>query len=103
MGIVDTTLSRVLEAYLEENPKHAKMMIQSNTGSTGQGRSKRARDMRTQKCISWWWFTGKLADRSDKDPGNANCSWWKEIPQAVRQNKAVTGVSGDLGSLRGKT
>jgi DNA gyrase subunit B len=28
MGVVDTTLSRVLEAYLEENPKEAKTIIQ---------------------------------------------------------------------------
>jgi DNA gyrase subunit B len=39
MGVVDTTLSRVLEAYLEENPKEAKNdHTKSNTCCTSQSR-----------------------------------------------------------------
>ena len=38
MGVVDTTVSRALEAYLEENPKDAKNIINKVIlAATGKG------------------------------------------------------------------
>src|SRR6478672_4323047 len=70
MGVVDSTLSRVLVAYLEENPKDAKTIIQKVI-LAGQGRAaaKKARDMVQRKSVlTGGGLPGKLADCSDKDP-----------------------------------
>jgi len=71
MGIVDTTLSRVLEAYLEENPKDAKTIIQKVIlAAQARAAAKRARDMVQRKSVLvGGGLPGKLADCSDKDPG----------------------------------
>lgn len=71
MGIVDTTLSRVLEAYLEENPKEAKTIIQKVIlAAQARAAAKRARDMVQRKSVlTGGGLPGKLADCSDKDPG----------------------------------
>lgn len=71
MGIVDTTLSRVLEAYLEENPKDAKTIIQKVIlAAQARAAAKRARDMVQRKSVlTGGGLPGKLADCSDKDPG----------------------------------
>ena len=70
MGIVDTTLSRVLEAYLEENPKDAKTIIQKVIlAAQARAAAKRARDMVQRKSVLvGGGLPGKLADCSDKDP-----------------------------------
>ncbi len=70
MGIVDTTLSRVLEAYLEENPKDAKTIIQKVIlAAQARAAAKRARDMVQRKSVlTGGGLPGKLADCSDKDP-----------------------------------
>lgn len=72
MGIVDTTLSRVLEAYLEENPKDAKTIIQKVIlAAQARAAAKRARDMVQRKSVLvGGGLPGKLADCSDKDPGH---------------------------------
>ncbi len=72
MGIVDTTLSRVLEAYLEENPKDAKTIIQKVIlAAQARAAAKRARDMVQRKSVlTGGGLPGKLADCSDKDPEN---------------------------------
>ena len=72
MGIVDTTLSRVLEAYLEENPKDAKTIIQKVIlAAQARAAAKRARDMVQRKSVlTGGGLPGKLADCSDKDPMN---------------------------------
>ena len=71
MGIVDVTLSRVLEAYLEENPKDAKTIIQKVIlAAQARAAAKRARDMVQRKSVLvGGGLPGKLADCSDKDPG----------------------------------
>ena len=71
MGIVDTTLSRVLEAYLEENPKDAKTIIQKVIlAAQARAAAKRAREMVQRKSVlTGGGLPGKLADCSDKDPG----------------------------------
>ncbi len=72
MGIVDTTLSRVLEAYLEENPREAKTIIQKVIlAAQARAAAKKARDMVQRKSVMvGGGLPGKLADCSDKDPGH---------------------------------
>ena len=71
MGIVDSTLSRVLEAYLEENPRDAKTIIQKVIlAAQARAAAKRARDMVQRKSVLvGGGLPGKLADCSEKDPG----------------------------------
>jgi DNA gyrase subunit B len=69
-GIVQTTVSRALEAYLEENPKEAKNVI-SKIILAAQARvaAKKARDMVQRKSVlSGGGLPGKLADCSERDP-----------------------------------
>ena len=69
-GVVQTTVARVLEAYLEENPKEAKYVI-SKIILAAQARvaAKKARDMVQRKTVlSGGGLPGKLADCSERDP-----------------------------------
>ncbi|NCT95246.1 MAG: DNA topoisomerase (ATP-hydrolyzing) subunit B [Chitinophagaceae bacterium] len=69
-GVVQTTVARVLEAYLEENPKEAKNVI-SKIVLAAQARvaAKKARDMVQRKTVlSGGGLPGKLADCSERDP-----------------------------------
>jgi DNA gyrase subunit B len=69
-GVVQTTVFRVLEAYLEENPKEAKYVI-SKIILAAQARvaAKKARDMVQRKTVlTGGGLPGKLADCSDRDP-----------------------------------
>ncbi len=69
-GVVQTTVARVLEAYLEENPKEAKNVI-SKIILAAQARvaAKKARDMVQRKTVlSGGGLPGKLADCSERDP-----------------------------------
>jgi DNA gyrase subunit B len=70
MGVVDTTLSRVLVAYLEENPKDAKTIIQKVIlAAQARAAAKKAREMVQRKSVlTGGGLPGKLADCSDKDP-----------------------------------
>ena len=70
MGIVDSTLSRVLVAFLEENPKDAKTIIQKVIlAAQARAAAKKARDMVQRKSVlTGGGLPGKLADCSDKDP-----------------------------------
>ena len=68
-GVVQTTVARVLEAYLEENPKEAKYVI-SKIILAAQARvaAKKARDMVQRKTVlSGGGLPGKLADCSERD------------------------------------
>jgi DNA gyrase subunit B len=68
-GVVQTTVSRVLEAYLEENPKEAKYVI-SKIILAAQARvaAKKARDMVQRKTVlTGGGLPGKLADCSERD------------------------------------
>lgn len=70
MGVVDTALSKVLQAYLEENPKEAKQII-SKVILAAQARAaaRKARDLVQRKSVlTGGGLPGKLADCSDRDP-----------------------------------
>ncbi len=69
-GIVQTTVARALEAFLEENPREAKNVI-SKIILAAQARvaAKKARDMVQRKTVlSGGGLPGKLADCSERDP-----------------------------------
>jgi DNA gyrase subunit B len=69
-GVVDSTVSRALEAYLEENPREAKSII-SKVVLAAQARvaAKKARELVQRKSVlSGGGLPGKLADCSDRDP-----------------------------------
>jgi len=70
MGIVDTTVSKVIEAYLEENPKEAKNIIQKVIlAAQARAAAKKAREMVQRKSVlTGGGLPGKLADCSDRDP-----------------------------------
>jgi len=70
MGVVDSTVSRVLEAYLEENPREAKNIV-SKVILAAQARAaaRKARELVQRKSVlSGGGLPGKLADCSDRDP-----------------------------------
>lgn len=70
MGVVDSTVSRVLEAYLEENPREAKNIV-SKVILAAQARAaaRKAREMVQRKSVlTGGGLPGKLADCSDRDP-----------------------------------
>jgi DNA gyrase subunit B len=69
-GVVDSTVSRALDAYLEENPREAKNII-SKVILAAQARAaaKKARELVQRKSVlSGGGLPGKLADCSDRDP-----------------------------------
>ena len=70
MGVVDSTLSRVLQAYLEENPREAKTIIQKVIlAAQARAAARKAREMVHRKSVlTGGGLPGKLADCSDKDP-----------------------------------
>ena len=71
MGIVDVCVSRVLEAFLEEHPKDAKMIIDKVIlAAQARAAARKAREMVQRKSVlTGGGMPGKLADCSDKDPG----------------------------------
>jgi len=69
-GVVQTTVARVLEAYLEEHPKDARNII-NKVILAAQARvaAKKAREMVQRKTVlSGSGLPGKLADCSERDP-----------------------------------
>ena len=69
-GIVQTTVSRALEAYLEENPKEAKNIV-NKVILAAQARvaAKKARELVQRKSVlSGGGLPGKLADCSERNP-----------------------------------
>ncbi len=69
-GVVETTLGKALEIYLEENPREAKTIIQKVIlAAQARAAAKKARDMVQRKSVlSGGGLPGKLADCSEKDP-----------------------------------
>ncbi len=70
MGVVDSTVARALEAYLEENPKDARNII-SKVILAAQARAaaRKARELVQRKSVlSGGGLPGKLADCSDRNP-----------------------------------
>ncbi|MBC7721891.1 MAG: DNA topoisomerase (ATP-hydrolyzing) subunit B [Pedobacter sp.] len=69
-GVVDSTVSRVLQAFLEENPREAKNII-SKVVLAAQARvaAKKARELVQRKTVlSGGGLPGKLADCSERNP-----------------------------------
>ncbi len=69
-GIVDTTVSKVLEAYLEENPREAKSIIQKVIlAAQARAAARKARELVQRKSVlSGGGLPGKLADCSERSP-----------------------------------
>ncbi len=70
MGIVDTSVSRVLESYLEEHPKEAKTIIEKVIiAAQARQAARKARELVQRKnVLSGSGLPGKLADCSETDP-----------------------------------
>jgi DNA gyrase subunit B len=69
-GIVDTSVSKVLEAYLEENPREAKNIIQKVIlAAQARAAARKARELVQRKSVlSGGGLPGKLADCSERNP-----------------------------------
>jgi DNA gyrase subunit B len=69
-GVVDSTVSKVLDAYLEENPREAKNIINKVIlAAQARAAAKKARELVQRKSVlSGGGLPGKLADCSDRDP-----------------------------------
>ncbi len=70
MGVVDSTVSRSLEAFLEENPKEAKSIINKVIlAAQARAAARKARELVQRKSVlTGGGLPGKLADCSDRDP-----------------------------------
>jgi DNA gyrase subunit B len=70
MGVVDTTVSKVIEAYLEENPRDAKNIINKVIlAAQARAAARKARELVQRKSVlTGGGLPGKLADCSDRDP-----------------------------------
>jgi DNA gyrase subunit B len=69
MGIVDSTVSKALDAYLEENPKNAKTIIDKVIiAAQARQAARKARELVQRKnVLTGSGLPGKLADCSEKD------------------------------------
>jgi DNA gyrase subunit B len=70
MGAVDIAVGEILEMYLEEHPKEAKLIIQKVVlAAQARVAAKKAREMVQRKSgMSGFGLPGKLADCSESDP-----------------------------------
>ncbi|HWK06456.1 MAG TPA: DNA topoisomerase (ATP-hydrolyzing) subunit B [Puia sp.] len=69
-GVVDSTVSKALNDYLEENPREAKNIIQKVIlAAQARSAAKKARELVQRKSVlSGGGLPGKLADCSERDP-----------------------------------
>ena len=69
MGVVDSTVSKALEAYLEENPREAKSIINKVIlAAQARAAARKARELVQRKSVlSGGGLPGKLADCSERD------------------------------------
>ena len=69
-GIVDSVVTEKLEAYMEENPISAKIIIdKALTAARARDAAKKARELtRRKSALESTTLPGKLADCSEKDP-----------------------------------
>ncbi len=70
IGIVDTTVSRALEAYLEENPREARSIINKVIlAAQARAAARKARELVQRKTVlTGGGMPGKLSDCSERDP-----------------------------------
>jgi DNA gyrase subunit B len=69
-GVVDSTVSKALDAYLEENPRDAKNIINKVIlAAQARAAARKARELVQRKSVlTGGGLPGKLADCSDRDP-----------------------------------
>jgi DNA gyrase subunit B len=69
MGVVDSTVAKVLEAYLEENPREAKNIVAKVIlAAQARAAARKARELVQRKSVlSGGGLPGKLADCSERD------------------------------------
>jgi DNA gyrase subunit B len=69
-GVVDSTVSKALNEFLEENPREARNIIQKVIlAAQARAAAKKARELVQRKSVlSGGGLPGKLADCSDRDP-----------------------------------
>jgi DNA gyrase subunit B len=69
-GVVDSTVSKVIDAYLEENPRDAKNIINKVIlAAQARAAARKARELVQRKSVlTGGGLPGKLADCSDRDP-----------------------------------
>ena len=70
MGVVDSTVSKIIDSYLEENPRDAKNIIQKVIlAAQARAAARKARELVQRKSVlSGGGLPGKLADCSERDP-----------------------------------
>ena len=70
MGVVESTVSKALQSYLEENPREAKNIIAKVIlAAQARAAARKARELVQRKSVlSGGGLPGKLADCSDRDP-----------------------------------
>ena len=70
MGLVSTAVTQALEAYLEENPKDARQIVEKVIlAATARHAARKARELVQRKTVmSGAGLPGKLADCSSRDP-----------------------------------
>jgi DNA gyrase subunit B len=70
MGVVDSTMSKTLEAFLEEHPKDARNIINKVIlAAQARAAARKARELVQRKSVlTGGGLPGKLADCSDRDP-----------------------------------
>jgi len=70
MGAVDVAVGEILSAYLEENPREAKIIVQKVViAAQARAAARKAREMVQRKTVMGGsGLPGKLADCSDNDP-----------------------------------
>jgi DNA gyrase subunit B len=70
MGVVDSTVSKIIDSYLEENPREAKNIIQKVIlAAQARAAARKARELVQRKSVlSGGGLPGKLADCSERDP-----------------------------------
>ncbi|RYY55359.1 MAG: DNA topoisomerase (ATP-hydrolyzing) subunit B [Chitinophagaceae bacterium] len=69
-GVVDSTVSKMIDKYLEENPKDAKSIINKVIlAAQARAAARKARELVQRKSVlTGGGLPGKLADCSDRDP-----------------------------------
>src|SRR5699024_3125996 len=70
MGAVDVAVGEILNTYLEENPREAKIIVQKVIlAAQARAAARKARELVQRKTVmGGGGLPGKLADCSDKDP-----------------------------------
>ena len=73
MGVVDQAVGEMLQNYLEEHPKEARMIVQKVIlAATARHAARKAREMVQRKnVLSGTGLPGKLADCSERDPAQS--------------------------------